>query len=135
VWPARRVGRASEVEQVDTFGLVEPERTGDGVEDAVGHACEVALLQPGVVVGGHTREHRDLLTTQAGHPAVAAVDGQAGLFGGDLGPAGDKEVADLGALGAHVLHGTTGSEHEGGSVRTRKDVTSRARPPRGCLVV
>src|SRR5205823_14336142 len=115
--------------------LVELEGGGDGFEHGVRDAGEVALLQTGVVIGGHAGEHRDLFAAQAGDPAVAAVDGQTGLLGGDLGPAGDQEVADVGALGGHDLHGRTGPPDEGGSDRTRNDATSRIGGGDRCIVV
>ena len=49
------------VEERDRPTIVELERAGDRLEDVLGHAADVALLQPGVPLGAHPREHGDLL--------------------------------------------------------------------------
>ena len=111
-WPDGRFWRASaaadrrrpcgtrEVVQVLSLGLVESQRSGDGVEDLRRDAGEIAALHPGVVVAAHPGEHRDLLATQPGHPAAAAAD-DPGLVGGEAGPAGAKELPHFGL----VVHG------------------------------
>ena len=92
-WPAFPGQR----EQVGAFGLVELERVGEGVEDALGGAGEAAALHAHVVVDRDAGEHRDLLAPQALDAAVAAVGRQAGLLGGDPGAPRAEELADLGA--------------------------------------
>ena len=88
------VGGAGQVVQVCVFGLVEVQGAGDGVENAVGDAGEVAALQTGVVVGADAGEHRHFFAAQAGN-ASPAVGGQARLLGGDPGPSGGQELAYL----------------------------------------
>ena len=68
------------------FGVVQLQRPGDALEDGVGGAGEVAAFHPDVVVDADPGEHRHLLPAQPCHPAVAAIGGQAGLFGGDPRP-------------------------------------------------
>jgi len=94
---------------VGPFGVVEAERFGEGVEHAVRGAGQAAAFHPDVVVDRDTGEHRHFLAPQSVHAAVAAVRGQAGLFGGDACPPGAEELADLGARidGAHAF--TVGS--------------------------
>ena len=88
--------RAEQVEQVGPLGLVELQGVGDAVDDAVGDAGGVAALEPGVVLDGDAGEEGDLLAAQARDPpAVAAVDGQPGLLGGDPGPSRGQELPDL----------------------------------------
>jgi hypothetical protein len=99
--PGRRVGRPGQVEQVPTFGLVQLQRPGKGVQHALRDPAQVAPLQAGVVVDTYPGQQGDLLPAQARHAAVAAVGGQAGLLGGDPGPPGGQELADLVA----VVHG------------------------------
>ena len=80
------------------LGLVELQRVGDAVDDALGDAGGVAALEPGVVLDRDAGEEGDLLAAQARDPpAVAAVDGQPGLLGADPGPAGGQELPDLAA--------------------------------------
>ena len=63
------------------LGLVEPQRLGQGVEDALRGAGEAAAFHADVVVDRDAGEHRHLLAAQSRHAAVAAVCRQAGLFG------------------------------------------------------
>jgi len=86
---------------VRALGLVELERSGEGVEHAVGDAAGVSALEAGVVVGADPGEHRDLFAAQAGDAAVLTVDGKTDLVGRDLRPAGGEELADLGS-GVHT---------------------------------
>lgn len=53
------------------FVLVQPERVRHGSEYRVGDAVVAALLQPFVVVDAHTRQMRQLLPAQTGHPALS----------------------------------------------------------------
>ena len=66
-WGAHGLGGAGEVEQVLPLGVVELQGTGDGVEDVVGHAADVALLQADIPVGADPGEHGDLFAAQPGH--------------------------------------------------------------------
>ena len=78
-WP----GLPGEGEEVVAFGVVELQGDGEGVEDAVGGAGEVAAFHADVVVDRDAGEHGDLLAAQAFDAAVAAVRGQSALLGGD----------------------------------------------------
>ena len=128
---ARRAGRASgaeQVEQVGSLGVVELQGVGDGVDDALGDAGGVAALQSGVVLAGDAGQDGHLLAAQARDPsAVAAVGGEPGLGGAELGPSRAQELPDLlaqvapevapgGAVdvavvvaAGHVVHSTTAS--------------------------
>ena len=106
---------AGQVVQVGAFGVVELQGARDGVQDFFGGSGEVAALQADVVVDADAGEQ--LLTAQAGHAPGAAVGGQAGLLGGDLGAAGGQELADV-ALGAHAPQVRSGSARLGGPVST-----------------
>ena len=88
------------------FGLVELQGAGDAFEDVVGHAVGVAALESRVVLDADPGEHRDLLAAQPADAPVRAVDGEAGLFGGDLGATGGEELADA-VLAVHAVHATT----------------------------
>jgi hypothetical protein len=78
------------------LGVIEVQGVGDGVDDAVGDAGGVAALQPGVVLAGDAGQQGDLLAAQARDPpAVAAVHGEPGLLGGELGPSRAQELPDL----------------------------------------
>src|SRR3954453_10659594 len=76
-------GGASEVEEMGALGVVEPQRIGERVEDAVGGAGRVAALEALVVLGAHPRQRGNLLAAQSGHlaPPVAR---QASLLRRDL---------------------------------------------------
>ena len=56
-----------EVEEVKSLGVVEAQRSREGVEHAVGGAVEVASLELGVVVGAHAGEIGHLLAAKARH--------------------------------------------------------------------
>lgn len=88
-----------EVVVVSAFGLVQLQRRGESIEDALREPAQVAALQPGLVVDADARQQRHLITTEPGHPAVAAIGGQPGLVRSDLGPA-DYELKYL----APVIH-------------------------------
>ena len=85
------------------FGLVELQSAGEGVEDRVGDAGQVSALEPGVVVGAHAGQHRDLLAAQPLDPPPAAEERHPRLFGGEPFPAGGEEVTDL----VPVVHAST----------------------------
>lgn len=89
------------------FGVVEPEGVGDAVEDAVRDSGEAAAFDPRVVLDTHAGEQGDLFAAEAGDAASAGVDGQADVGGGEPGPSGLEELAQLGAsiAGLAVGHG------------------------------
>ncbi len=41
------------------FGVAQPQGSGDRVENLVGHADDVTLLQPDVPIRAHSGEHSD----------------------------------------------------------------------------
>jgi hypothetical protein len=86
-------------EEVRSFGLVQLQGLGQRLEHALGRPVGIAALQAGVVVDAHSSQQRDLFAAESGHAPVAAVGGQAGLLGGDPGPPGGQELADLVAVG------------------------------------
>ena len=126
-------GRAGEVEQVGVLGVVELQGTGDGLQHAVGRAAQIALLQPGVVVGADPGELGDLLAAQARHPAAGAVQRHAGLLGAELRPPAGEEVPDL-RLVVHALHDRDGGPAEGGPARTRITLPCRTGARAACVV-
>jgi hypothetical protein len=87
------------------FDVAELQGAGDGVEDVVGDAADVALLQADVPVGADAGEHGDFFAAQPGYAPPAGVR-EPDLLGGELGAAGGEEVADLGAV-VHGLHATS----------------------------
>jgi hypothetical protein len=96
--PARRRGEglcgAGEVEEVRALGVVQPQRSGDRVEDALRCPGELAALQAGVVRNAHAGEDRDLLAAQprdAPGPIVREPD----IGGLEPRPPGGEELADL----------------------------------------
>jgi hypothetical protein len=96
-----RAGGAGEVEQVGALGVVEPQRVGERLEDAVGGTGGVAALQAFVVLDAHPGQGGDLLAPQPGHSPLA-VARQADLLGRDLGPPRGQELREL----ACRVHGT-----------------------------
>src|SRR3954471_23515565 len=96
--PTRRrpggVGGASEVEEMRALGLVEPERSGQRLQHALGDAAEVSAFQPGVVLNADAGQDSDLFTTQA-WDAPRTVGRHACLLGSDRGAAGGEERLDL----------------------------------------
>ena len=99
-------GRAGEGEEVVALGVLEVQRVGERVEDALGGAAEAAALHAHVVVDRDAGEHGDLLAAQPCDPTVAAVRRQPGLLGRDPGAAGAEEVTDLRAQ-VHGGHAPT----------------------------
>lgn len=91
------VGRACQVEQVRPLRLVELRRTGDGVQDTLGDAAEVAAFHAGVVLDADPGEHRDLAPAQTGHPTLASAD-HTGLLGGDPGAPRREKRAGFSAV-------------------------------------
>src|SRR4051812_1194377 len=112
--PGRR-GRAGQGEEVVAFGVLEVERVGEGVEDALGGATEAAALHPYVVVDRDPGQHGDLLAAQPGDPSVPSVRRQPRLLGRDPGAAGAEEVTDLRAKvnRRHVPHVRPGRRRGG----------------------
>ena len=54
--PGRR--RTGQVEQVHALGLVQAQRVGQGLQDALRHPAEVSPLEAGVVVDADAGQHR-----------------------------------------------------------------------------
>lgn len=71
------------MEEVGTFGVIELEGAGDGLEDGGGGTGEVAAFELGVVLHAHVGEGRDLAAAQPGD-AAPGPGGQSGQLGGDL---------------------------------------------------
>ena len=84
---AGRVGSFGQVPQVGALSLVELQRVGDRLQDAVGDTAQVSPLELDVVVDADPGEQRHLFSVQPGDPAATPPYGQTGLLGGDLGPA------------------------------------------------
>ena len=109
-WPRRRRPRGGrpagvrEVEQMRAFRLVEPQRVGQRVQDAVGGAAEIAALHPVVVVDAEPGERRDLLTAQSRAPDAVRRRSRPASCGRDPRAPGGEEVADL-APGSIVREG------------------------------
>ena len=74
------LGGADQVEQVGAFDVVELQGAGDGFEDVLGDAADVAAFELRVVLDADPGEHRHLLAAQPGDAAAAAVGAQAGLL-------------------------------------------------------
>jgi len=66
---------------VPAFGLVELQRPGERLQDAVGHPGEVAALELGVVLHAHPGEVGDLPALEAGHPPVGREGGRPAAVG------------------------------------------------------
>ena len=62
--------------------LVQLQRRGKSVQDAVRRAGQIATLHADVVVDGHPGQHRDFFTPQTLDAAVAAVCRKPGLLRG-----------------------------------------------------
>ena len=130
---ARRVGRArgaDKVEQMGTFCVVEMKGTGDAFEHVVGNAVGVAALESRVVLDADPGEHRHLLAAKAFDAPVRAVDGESGLFRGDLGATGGEKLADA-LLVVHAMHVTTTTRRVGVPTGTPLDAVSLARSTAG----
>ena len=69
-----------------SFGVVELQRSGDGVEDLLGGAVDGAAFDLGVVLDAEPGERGDLAASQPGHAPVVAGR-QADLVRGHLGSA------------------------------------------------
>src|SRR4029450_5767879 len=70
---------------------------GAGLEALCGDPPGPAAFQPDVVLDRDAGQQRHFLPAQPGHPPVPAVGRKPGLPGGELGPSGGQELADLGA--------------------------------------
>jgi hypothetical protein len=97
--PARacpgRLGGAGEVEDVGALGVVELERPGQCLQDALGGAAHVSAFKARVVLDAHAGQHGDLFAAQPGN-ATSTVGRQPGLLGREPGAAGGQELPDLG---------------------------------------
>ena len=92
------MARTREVEQMRSFGLIETQRMGQRIQDAVGGAAEVPTLQAVVIVDAEPRERRDLLAQP--RDATRPEHREARVLRSDPRAPGREEVADL-ALGVH----------------------------------
>ena len=121
--PARRplgVGGPGEVREVVALRLVELERVGDRLEDAVRDAARVAPLEPRVVLDADPGEQRDLLAPEAATRRWRPNVGSPTRSGVSFGAAGGEELSDLG-LGAHcTLNRTPPVRARGGTASTPK---------------
>jgi hypothetical protein len=85
----------NQVEQVNTFHVVETQRSGNRLEHVLGDTPDVATLELRVVVDADRGQHRHLLAPQPRHTAPAAVSLQARLVRCDPRPTRRQELADL----------------------------------------
>ena len=90
-----RAGLASERKEVIAFSLIELQRGGESIKNALRGAGQTASLHADVVVHRDSGEHRDLLTPQALDPAVAAVRRQPRLRRTDARTPGAQELPDF----------------------------------------
>src|SRR5207253_3425282 len=93
--PSRRVRGACEVEEVCSLGLVELQRTGKRLENALRNATRVATLEPGVVVDADSGEQGALLPPKPWNASSTAEGAQTRLLRRDLRASGGQELADL----------------------------------------
>jgi hypothetical protein len=97
--PARacpgRLGGAGEVEEVGALGVVELERPGQCLQDALGGAAHVSAFKARVVLDAHAGQHGDLFAAQPGN-ATSTVGRQPGKLWREPGAARGQELADLG---------------------------------------
>ena len=101
---AGAVNGVGEVEQVRSFGVVELQRAGDGVQNGGGYAGNRAAFELGVVLDTDPGEGGDLAAAQPGHPA-SSDRRHPRLLRGDLGSPRDQELADLGTV-VHTVDAT-----------------------------
>jgi hypothetical protein len=100
--------------EVVALRIGQAQRPANGVQHGIGRVEAAAALQADVVVHAHPGELGDLLPAQARHAAGTRLRGQAGLFGGDPGPAGAQELPEFriapsaGRWPAHGVQGRTG---------------------------
>jgi hypothetical protein len=80
------VGGTGQIEQVRSFGVVEPECRGDRLEHRGRRAGDGAAFESGVVLDADLGEGGDLAPAQPGHATLPHV-GQAGVGRGQLRPA------------------------------------------------
>ena len=120
-----------EVEQVRAFGVVELQGPGECVEHRWRHPAEEAAFQFGVVLDADPGQRGDLAAAQPRDAALPDV-GQAGLLRGDLGPAREQELADLGAV-VHLYDATSRHPGVGCTTGTRFNRQCRDTPKRGYL--
>ncbi len=116
-----RPGRPEQVEQVGALGLVESQRAGDPVDDALGDAGRVAALEADVVLRRDARQERDLLAPQAGHPAAIPPYVGSPACSGVMRARRvvrnsriSARTSSRGPVAGHVRHSTSGSDGCGG---------------------
>jgi hypothetical protein len=66
--------------QMGAFGVIESQRSRQGVQYGLGDVDLPAAFQPHVVVHADPGKLRDFFSAQAGHPAYAGQGGQAHFF-------------------------------------------------------
>ena len=91
--------------------VVQPKRRRDGIKHLVGHVGGPALFEPGVVVRADTRQHRQLLATQAGHPPAIACGCQADVRRGQPSAARLQKLRQLVLAGRHASHYSAAQSH------------------------
>ncbi len=96
-------GGAGQGEQMPAFGVVEAERAGQRVQDAVGRAYLPALFHPLVVVGAQPGQQRQFLAPQPGHLAPAARL-ETDVARGDPAATGAQEVAEFAGVRVRAAH-------------------------------
>src|SRR6478735_1599823 len=117
-WDA--VGGASEVVQVGALGLVALQGTGQRLQNGRGGSCDVAALEPGVVLDADPGDCGDLATAQCRHTARPGGR-QPDLVRGDAGASGGEELPRFPAHVSGLVHGI-----ERRSSRTRDTVAKGA---------
>ena len=81
---------------------VEAQGAADRLDHRGGGRDAPPLFQPGVVVGGHAGQQRDLLAPQTRHAAHAPVGRQPGPFGVDLATGPSQEIREFAVDTSHA---------------------------------
>ncbi|GAA3382058.1 hypothetical protein GCM10020369_02440 [Cryptosporangium minutisporangium] len=84
-----------------TLGVVEAKRTGERVEDDVGHGTGAALFELDVVVDADARQQSEFLATQAGDAAAPDARRQPDVRRTQPGATGAKVGTEFGT----TVHG------------------------------
>ena len=105
--------------------VVQPKRRRDGIKYLVGHVGGPALFEPGIVVRADTRQHRQLLAAQTGHPPAIACGCEADVRRGQPSAARLQKLRQLVLAGGHAVIIPAAQSHgaEPGSDRPRSNVT------------
>lgn len=87
-----------------TFYRIQPQRLRDGIQHRLRKVQGAALFQTHIVIDTDPGHHGQLLAAQTGHPAAAAVIGQADLLRAQPRPPGTQEFAEFGtSIQTHVI--------------------------------